>query len=402
MPLLIFINRVYWPSTEATAQLLRDLTVRLATTGTQVLVITDSPLPPECRDDIANLRVLRIGGSPNRKLGVLEKLLVYAKFTRAAKSILGEKISSGDVVVPMTDPPMLGPKIGPTVRNLGGKIWHWSQDVYPEVALAIKPFGPFTAALRMLLSTRNREWSKSCGIVAIGTDMADRIAACGIPRAKIFISPNWAPFDLVPQRQIDQRQQWGIPLESFLLTYSGNLGRAHTLTPLIELVRLLQPQREVETLIVGDGPQKSEMEELITSQKLLRCTFKLPVPIAELRSSLEAADVHVITMRPDCVGTVWPSKFYGIVAVARPIIFIGPKSAEIAQLITKHDLGISVEPDDLKEASRFVVRLAGDQNMHHEYCARVAAFGKIQPGLDGAVTFWNRIVRQSHLESDPV
>ena len=392
MTRFIFINRVYWPSPEATAQLLRDLTHAIAATGTQVSVITDSPAVRGNPDDTPNLTVYRTGGSPHRKLGVAAKLAAYSKFIRAAKTVLKDLVTPGDVVVAMTDPPMLGAKIGPTVRQNGGLVWHWSQDVYPEVALAIKPFGPFTHLLRMLIPGRNREWARSSGIVAIGADMADRIASCGIPRAKISVSPNWAPIDSVPQTTTEPRQAWGIRPESFRLSYSGNLGRAHTLVPLVNLVRLLQPYPQVETLIVGEGPQKAQLKKSVAVQNLQRCTFHPPVPIAQLASSLAASHVQIITMRPDCVGTVWPSKFYGIIAVARPIIFIGPKSAEIAQLIQQNQLGIAVGPSDLTAAQKFVVDLLESPDRYAKICDQVNKFAQRQPGLPGAVQFWKNIV----------
>ena len=295
----------------------------------------------------------------------------------------------------MTDPPMLGPNIGPIVRRNGGKIWHWSQDVYPEVALAIKPFGPLTNLMQLLIPSRNREWAQSSGIVAIGSDMAGCIARAGIPRTHISITPNWSPINLVPQIRIDQRQQWDIKPDKFLLIYSGNLGRAHSLNPLIDLVRLLQPNEKVETLIVGNGPQRATLIKSVSSQNLRRCHFKQPVPISELESSLSAADIHIITMRPDCVGTIWPSKFFGVISVSRPMIFIGPATAEIAQLITRNQLGIAVEPTNLGTAKQFVEKLSSQPQTYEAFCLRVAQFAKKQPGRTGAVQFWNGIVASS-------
>ncbi len=395
MPRIIFINRVYWPSAEATAQILRDLTIGLAATGTSVIVITDTPIDPELQDNVPNLKVYRTGNRTQRKLGIVSKLLGYARFIDAAKITIKKILNPDDRVVAMTDPPMLGPKIGPTVRRSGGKIWHWSQDVYPEVALAIKPFGHLTNLMRILIPHRNREWAQSSGIVAIGSDMADCIAQTGISRTLISISPNWSPINLVPQSRINQRERWEIQPDKFLLTYSGNLGRAHTLNPLIDLVRLLQPNEQVETLIVGNGPQRATLIKLVSSQNLRRCHFKQSVPISELESSLAAADVHVITMRPDCVGTVWPSKFYGVISVSRPMIFIGPKTAEIAQLITHHQLGIAVEPTNLEAAQQFVERLCSDPSTYDAFCLRVGQFAHQQPGRIGAVQFWNGIVASS-------
>ena len=393
MKRIVFINRVYWPSTEATAQILRDLTLGLAAKGTSVVVITSTPLTDGDTDDTANLRVLRVGEKSGRSLGVITKLRGYSRFTNSALSAIKTLVSSTDVVVAMTDPPMLGSSIGQTVRTKQAQIWHWTQDLYPEVALAIKPFGPLSALLKFLLPRRNREWINSTGIVAIGSDMAGRIAGSGISSKKIAISPNWAPAKLSFERKVNYREKWGVSDESFLLAYSGNLGRAHILDPLLDLVLLLQSAERVKTVIIGQGPQRATLMLRAEREQIGGLTFQSPVPLSDLGSSLAAADVHLITMRPDCSGSVWPSKFYGVVATGRPVIFIGPKSAEIFEIITKSQLGIAVEPTNLTEAQHFVMKLADSPKIHREYCERVQEFALQQPGLEGAINFWNRIVQ---------
>lgn len=392
MPRIVFFNRVYWPSTEATAQLLRDLTLALSESGTEVMVVTGTPLEPSMEDNIPRLKVLRLGNQSGRHLNIFAKLRYYSQFAKSAQAVVAKYIEPSDTVVAMTDPPMIGTKIGPAVRNKRAKMWHWTQDVYPEAALAIKPFGPFTPLLRLLLGRRNQEWHEATGIVAIGEDMASKIKQSGVTPRKVRVSPNWAPANLIFGNPEKQRLRWGISTQSFVLAYSGNLGRAHVLDPVLDLAHQLQPYPSIESVIIGNGAQKAGLLHRARQQNLKRCTFLGPVSRSELGDSLVAADIHLITMRPDCLGTVWPSKFYGIVASSRPIIFIGPPAAEIAHLIASRGLGIAVTPDDLTPARDFVLRLQKNRLLHQAYCSRVEAFQSEMPGIPGATALWNGIV----------
>ncbi|GAB5562297.1 MAG: glycosyltransferase family 4 protein [Synoicihabitans sp.] len=392
MTRIVFLNRVYWPSTEATAQLLRDVSVAIAQSGTKVVVVTGTKIDDTCDDQIPNLAVVRVGSNSARKLGVFAKLLSHSEFNRLAQDVIKAQVKSGDIVVAMTDPPMLGVKIGKIVREKKAEIWHWSQDVYPEVALAVQPFGRLSFLLKLLENTRNREWEDSTGLVAIGEDMADLMRSKGIERSKIQVCPNWAPDALSFGNLEAQRKKWNVPPRAFVVAYSGNLGRAHVLTPVIDLAEKLETSSEVRTLIIGQGAQRKRMQNRASEKKLSRCSFLEPAPRADLGQSLAAVDVHLITMRSDCVGAVWPSKFYGIVAAARPIVFVGPCHSEISNLITKHRLGISIRPSEIDTAEKFIVDLKTDRQSYEDYCSRVARFHSNLPGLKGATAFWNRIV----------
>jgi glycosyltransferase involved in cell wall biosynthesis len=58
--------------------------------------------------------------------------------------------------------------------------------------------------------------------------------------------------------------------------------------------------------------------------------------------SLNIADVHWVTLDPKMEGFIVPSKFYGILAAGKPVIFIGDRDGEIARDIRKGECGESV------------------------------------------------------------
>ena len=65
-------------------------------------------------------------------------------------------------------------------------------------------------------------------------------------------------------------------------------------------------------------------------------------PLADLRYSLGAADVHVVSLGDDMVGIIHPCKVYGAMAVARPVLFFGPKPSHISDLLDRHNFGVHV------------------------------------------------------------
>ena len=63
-----------------------------------------------------------------------------------------------------------------------------------------------------------------------------------------------------------------------------------------------------------------------------------------LPRSLSAANVHVVGLAPGLAGYVVPSRLYGILAVARPVIVAADPESETAQVVEQAGCGIVVPP----------------------------------------------------------
>ena len=130
-PRLFFVNRVYWPAGEATAQLLTDLAEGLAAHGWSVHVVTAGE-PDAVHQGVKIHRT----GTPDRHGGLVSRAWNYRRFLRAASRQLVALTQPGDIVVAMTDPPMLGPRVAAVLAGRGVRVVQWIQDIYPEVVAA--------------------------------------------------------------------------------------------------------------------------------------------------------------------------------------------------------------------------------------------------------------------------
>jgi hypothetical protein len=110
-------------------------------------------------------------------------------------------------------------------------------------------------------------------------------------------------------------------------------------------------------LFVGGGTGKKEVESYIKDHNLTN-VISLPYqPLAELRFSLSAADVHIVSLGEEMVGIIHPCKVYGAMAVARPILFLGPKPSHISDLLDQHEFGLHISHGDVDGAEKAVLRL---------------------------------------------
>jgi hypothetical protein len=52
-------------------------------------------------------------------------------------------------------------------------------------------------------------------------------------------------------------------------------------------------------------------------------------------------DVHLVSLKPELEGLIVPSKFYSVLAIGRPVLFIGDPNSEMAKRIGEADCGRS-------------------------------------------------------------
>ncbi len=342
MPSILFINRVYPPDSGATGSVLEHVAHGLRGAGWEVTVLAtagaDSYPGVSIQDGV---RVVRVA-LPFSKKSLLVRALGYALMIPALgwKALL---LQRADVVVTMTDPPMLL-VTGPFLKLMKGSLLiHWAQDLYPEVGEADGLFrrgGAIASLLRWISTAAMRCHDK---VVAVGRCMAGRLVDRGMPAERIEVIPNSGiAGNIIPaaDRGRGFRERHGLG-DSFVVMYSGNMGRAHDFGTVLEAARGLQEKgvADVLLLFVGSGPGEAMLRGEAHRMGLNNVRFLPPQPTDSLSESLGAADLHLVTMMEGMSGLVVPSKFYGVLAAGRPCLFVGPGDSEVAQVMRTREVG---------------------------------------------------------------
>jgi glycosyltransferase involved in cell wall biosynthesis len=389
---VVFVNRFYWPETPATAQLMTDLASGLADMGWEVLVIASgrSGIPRKQEQD--GVTIVRINSprlSPTTAAG---KSLSFAAFAAGAGWVLLRHVRRGDVVVCLTDPPLLGIAATWIARMKAARIVHWVQDVYPEIAIALTGHR-WLGAAKLL---RNRSWRDADHCVVLSSEMADVARAAGAAGERIAVIPNWAPAGLTPQPLDDPqvrrlRDRWGLD-GRFVVEYSGNLGRVHDLEPVIDAADLLRGDERVAFALVGGGAQHEKLAAAVRHRGLSNIHFLPPQPREELGATLGVGHVHLVTVRPGCERFVFPSKLYGIAAVGRPVIAVGPHDCELARMVVGAGIGMAVDRDQPEALAAAVRELAASPARVAEYVDASLRFSG-QRTAQRAVQRWNQLLQ---------
>jgi hypothetical protein len=387
----IFLNRFYWPDEPATAQLLTDLAEALAARGQDVVVITSHPGSANVPafETRRGVHIARIRGTRwARRLGLLGKAADFGTFFAGALLRLFFTVRARDAIVALTDPPLLGVGVALVARLRGARLFHWVQDIYPELAIELAG-QRWLAAFRPF---RNLAWRRAERCVTLGTDMAAVLASAGVPSTQISIVANWAPAGTAPpptHSADDLRTAWGL-LGKFVVAYSGNLGRVHDLAPVLNVAAALRTDDRIAFVFIGDGAQREPLAAAARRLGLANLQFHPPQPRDRLSATLALADVHLVTLRPGCERYVFPSKLAGIAAIGRPVIFIGPPASELARLVAAPgaEFGRAFGRDETTAIAAGIRKLSVDPAACATLSAGALRYAQITGGSAAAATRW--------------
>ena len=348
---VLFVNQHYWPDVASTGQHLTDLAEYLAARGLDVEVLTSRvrytagrvEAPPEERHNGVQIRRLR--GTTFGRGTTLGRLADYASFyARVLTTLLGS--GKHDGVVFLTTPPLLA-FIGRIARLLRGQRYGiWSMDLHPDAEIASGMLRPSSPLTRFLVWANNVGYRGADFVVDLGPYMRRRLAQKGVRAERSHTVHVWSD-----RNEIEARPKEGNPLIAelglegkFVVMYSGNAGLVHDFDDILDAMLQLRDHDRIYFLFIGGGPRRREIENFARKHRLANFAYRDYFPREQLRHSLGLADVHLISLRAPFVGIAVPGKLYGIMASARPAIFVGPEQAESADTVREFACGAVVDP----------------------------------------------------------
>jgi putative colanic acid biosynthesis glycosyltransferase WcaI len=344
-PRLLVLNQYYWPGVEATAQLLTELCEALAG-EMDVRVVTGVLHGHEerAREEVQNgVRILRVPSTSYERSRIFARAANYASYLGSAflRGVLGPR---PDVVLCMTDPPIIADIALLVARRYRSPLVVISQDVFPEIAVELKRLeNPFVmSVLRGLVGLYLRRADR---IVAIGDTMRERLEEKGAKPDRLRVIPNWVDTSrLAPSEKTNPWAKNAGLADKFVVMHSGNVGHAQDLDSLVRAATFLRDLDDLRILIIGTGARHAELVALAELLEVEQVQFLYYQSRGVLPQSLSSADVHVVGLAPGLAGYVVPSRLYGILAVARPVIVAADPESETAQVVERVGCGIVVPP----------------------------------------------------------
>ena len=349
------------PDPAAVGQHMADAAEELARRGHRVVVMTsdrgydDPSARYPRRETLGGVEVRRIPLTSFGKRSIAVRLLGGVSFTIQAIA-RGLFLRPLDAIVVSTAPPMASVAAVVIGALRRAPIKYWVMDLNPDQSIALGVVHERSLLARVFDRLNRLVLRRASDVVVLDRFMAERVNRKLDVRPKLTIIPPWPHEDHLEEvRHEDNpfRQRHGLH-EKLVVMYSGNHGPSNPITTVLQAAKRLTDKPNMVFLFVGGGVGKAEVDASVGPT-----IRSLPYqPLDQLRYSLSAADVHLVTVGDAVVGIVHPSKVYGALAVGRPILLLGPEQSHVGEMIRHHDIGWRISHGDVNGAEAVLRRIA--------------------------------------------
>jgi glycosyltransferase involved in cell wall biosynthesis len=362
---ITLLNQFFWPDTVATSQVLTDLARPLAQKhkvtaicGGRSAGTASSSLRSGPEVTVVRTRNICFSHSLPARLASYVAYIVGAIWQ-------GLRLPGPDSYVTLTTPPVL--HIIGAVLGIIHRARHiiWEMDVYPDIATDIGYFrknGIIDRVAGGLL-----DWSRRRAdvIIVLGDEMKARVVARGIAEHKIHVAENWANGTAIVPMQF--------PDGPLTVHYSGNLGYAHEVGTIAAVMERLANHSSIRFIFSGGGPRRPQLECYCRERLIRNVEFRPFCANDQLGRSLAEGHLGLVTQIPDTLGSIVPSKIYGILAAGRPLLYIGPYGSTPAEHIRNFQCGWHIQPGDTNGLEKLLLHLSDNRHLLSEAGARSRA-----------------------------
>jgi colanic acid biosynthesis glycosyl transferase WcaI len=176
--------------------------------------------------------------------------------------------------------------------------------------------------------------------------MRERLIVKGAPASRVSVIPNWVDARAIVPAPHENDWAHGEGLTGkFVVMHSGNVGHAQNLDNLVHAAARLKDLNDLAVLVVGVGVRHREVSALAARLDADALRMLPYQPREVLPQSLGSAQIHYVGLAKGLAGYVVPSRLYGILAAARPVVVAADADSETARLVDEIGCGVTVPPD---------------------------------------------------------
>ncbi|MAD61109.1 MAG: hypothetical protein CMH49_06320 [Myxococcales bacterium] len=364
---VIIITQVFHPDTQATSQLLSTLATALSRSQpqneTQSLKITVlASYPSKVRgqakraqslEQWGDVLIKRGGLKIDSKKSLFHRAFSYLSYLLWLLYVLTFKVNKNHRILVVTNPPFapLIVYIATRLRSLTRSSFAYYvllHDIYPDGLLALGKIKSEYWWVKLWRSLNRQTFAAAERVITLGRDMSEHCKnVYQLSSDDLTVITNWSPvdFDLAKKCQASQTDLWQqLPANAqnpkvMLVQYSGNMGLWHDIDGIVEAADLVK-DLPIHFLMIGDGRRKPSAQAYAQSLDLNNMTWLPFQDLDKLSDSLQCTHLSLVSQRPEVLGIMVPSKYYGILASGRAVLAQAPAQSEIALSIKEHQCGV--------------------------------------------------------------
>lgn len=371
----LILTQYYPPEIGAPQIRLRSMAQELKRHGTEVEVLTAMPNYPagkifpgyagrwRMRESIDDITITRVWVYAGTGKSALVRLANYLSFTVTAlvAALFGPR---PDVLFVESQPLSLG-LIAVLMKWLRGVPYVYNvPDLQVDVARQLG-FMRNDMFLRLALNLENLFLRRSWKVSTVTHRFIEHFESRGLPREQISFLPNGADTTFLAPREssVELLDRWGLHAKKVFL-YVGTHAFYHGLDTLIDAATILRDRADIAFLMIGDGPERKRLEQMIADRALTNVVFGQS-PYEEMDRLYSVAYASIATLRNmEVAKSMRLSKIFPSLSCGVPVIYAG--LGEAAELLKANNCGIALPPEDPSLLADSILELAANPGIRNE------------------------------------
>jgi glycosyltransferase involved in cell wall biosynthesis len=196
----------------------------------------------------------------------------------------------------------------------------------------------------------------------------------GVPAEKIIVNPNGVDVERFRPGVggVDARRELGFRDDEVVAGFVGTFGPWHGVEKLAAAIKAIPPVSPVRFLLVGSGSLHAEVAKQLEAETAAgRVIFTGAVRHDRVPQLLDACDILVAPHVPLADGSEFfgsPTKVFEYMAMGKGIV--ASRLGQIGEVLVDGETALLVEPGNVQELTRAIVRLVESKELRERLGAR--------------------------------
>jgi glycosyltransferase involved in cell wall biosynthesis len=224
-------------------------------------------------------------------------------------------------------------------RRTGAAHAIWEMDLYPDVAVQLGVMRAQSILTRSLGRLLDGIRHRADIVIVLGECMREKVLAHGVRPERIRTVENWAHELARPSPRPDCAAR-------LTIVSAGNFGLAHDTGTLKTILLELGSDADMQFVFIGGGKGLEDLESFCKNERIGCASFHPYLPEPEFSRAMARADIGLVTQNNATLGSVVPSKLYGLLSAGIPVLYIGPGRSTSAVVLRDNECGWQFDPGD--------------------------------------------------------
>lgn len=370
---VLLITDSYPPEIRSASHLMKELAEGLKNRGFDVAVATTYPeynlaeeqmniKYPEFAEE-NEIKVIRVKTLPHHKINFIVRGISQVSMPYIFENKIKKYLNKADIII-VYSPPLPLAIVGAKLKKFfNAKFLLNVQDIFPQNAIDL---GVLKNPL-LIKFFKKMEWKAyiNADLIFVHSEGNLNFLKKKYPdiAGKFMVLHNW----------IDTKQFNGIlrtnkyrkiyNLENkFIILFAGVIGPSQGLDFVIELANRVRDLEDVIFLFVGDGMEKTKLENLAKTKNLKNVIFKPFVSKEYYPYLVKDCDVGLVSLSSKNRTPVVPGKILGYMAAKLPVLAFLNQESDGHNIIKNANCGFSCIHGDIQEAEKLVREIYKNKN----------------------------------------